>query len=76
MTYLQSYKLCMFLFVAGLAIAWLFNTALWGLILGLVLILGGFVQYLIFFRCPKCHKSLVGFRFVIPEKCRHCGHKL
>lgn len=76
MSYLQSHSLCMILFVAGLAVAWLFNTSLVGLVLGLVLILAGFIQYLIFFRCPNCHKSLVGLTFNIPEKCRHCGRRL
>lgn len=76
MSYLQSHSLCMVLFVVGLLVAWMFNTSLVGLILSLVLILGGLIQYLIFFRCPHCHKSLVSLNFNIPSQCRHCGHKL
>lgn len=46
-----------------------------GLILGIIVWIFGFIQLLMFYRCPNCYTFLPP-RGGIPKYCPKCGHKL
>ena len=46
-----------------------------GLLIGLVAMLGGIMQALIFFKCPKCG-MLLKIRGKKPNCCHGCGYRL
>lgn len=42
----------------------------------LVLLLGGLLQAVVFYRCPHCGKSLLPYRNGVPKHCPECGEEL
>ena len=54
-----------------------FSQKNWILLISIAILLGGFIQSLVFCRCPSCKKYLeVGLHRKIPKHCPNCGEKL
>ena len=77
MDYKKSYLLFQICLFAGLilCVVSLGINRVWPGILGVVLFILGILQAAIFYRCPKCGKSL-NFREKRAKYCPECGEKL
>ncbi|MDE7404490.1 MAG: hypothetical protein K2M81_05220 [Lachnospiraceae bacterium] len=76
MDYKKSFWLYIICICAGGVLALIFSTteeAKVGLILGIIVMILGLIQLLMFYRCPNCYTFLPRG---IPKYCPKCGHKL
>ncbi len=77
MNYKESYRLLNIGCVAAMALA-LFACMvqiIWIGVLGLIILVLGMLQTLVFYRCPHCG-SLFSIRARCPKFCPECGQKL
>ena len=49
---------------------------MWLMVVGMIIMISGIIQFSIFYRCHYCGKSLTCIRGPIPECCPHCGKEL
>ncbi len=76
MNYRKSQRLMWGLFIIGfLLMAVGYKNGMYS-VLGVLFIIGGILQQVVFYRCPYCNKSLMNCRDGIPQYCPHCGSEL